>query len=154
MNRVRRSALRPVVAMVLSALLLAGCPKERHVSIVRVDDALNPEFCVSELPDCGGSGIQLTEFFVATVDDTGKYTDAHGIREPMWIIEPTEDTILNRFVYGSAPVGWHETLPSKPLRVGQWYTVGTQYFRFDRAGSRVQVELLSPEEYRKRIEHR
>ena len=151
MNRAPIRTTKPLVVMTLSAIFLVACPKEWHIAIVGMEDAMSPVFCVSELSNCSGSGVGLSEFFLAAVDDAGNYTDAHGIKEPMWIIEPAKDVVLNRFTYGIVPDGWRETLASKPLRIGQWYTVGTHYFKLQRVGNEIQAEMLEPEEFQNRL---
>lgn len=138
--------------MMLSAFFLAACPNEWHIAIVGMEDSKSPVFCVSELSDFSGSGIELSEFFMAAVDDAGKYADAQGVKEPMWIIEPAKDAALNRFTYGTVPDGWRESLASKPLRIGQWYTVGTHYFQLKRVGNEDQAELLESEEFQNRLD--
>ena len=140
------------MVMILSATFLVACLKEWHITIVGMENSTSPVFCVSELPDCSGSGVGLSEFFVAAVDDAGKYTDAHGIMKPMWIIEPAKDVALNRFTYGTVPDGWRESLTSKPLQIGQWYTAGTHYFQLERVGNEVQAEVLEPEEFQIRFD--
>ena len=131
----------------LLTIFLTGCPREWHVSLIETADPLRPVFCVSDRSRCGGSGVLISEFIVAAVDDAGKYTGEDGITEPMWIIEPETNTPLNQFTYGILPSGWRELSSSKPLMLDTWYTVGHYYFRFKQVNNKVESETLDDEEF-------
>ena len=135
----------------ISAFLLTACPQEWHVSLETVENPLSPQFCVSEQPRCSGGGVRLTDFFVAAVDDTGKYTRDGTITELMWMIVPAENEPLHRLTYGRVPDGWRETSPSRSLTTGRWYTVGTHYFRLKQVGGEVEAEMLSDEEFQEQF---
>lgn len=128
--------------MLVSMQLITACPRDLHVS-VDVNDPSRPVFCVSDGRNCSGKGIRLSEFFVAAVDESGSYVRDGELIEPMWIIEPERDIPLKEFVYGEVPAGWRELSASRPLVVGNWYTVGSHYFLLQKENGKYRAEVLS-----------
>ncbi len=89
----------------------------------------------------------MLSFVVAAIDEEGKYADANGVIQQMWLIQPIEDVALKEFRYGTTPEKWREVQPSLPLVLDTWYTSGLHFFRFYEIDSRVQSEVLHHGEY-------
>jgi hypothetical protein len=123
------------------------------MTITDLPDHTSPSFCISKRPNCSGAGAKMPGFVVAAIDEEGKYTNADGVVQQMWVIQPIEDVALKEFRYGATPEKWREVQPSLPLALDTWYTTGLHFFRFYEIDSRVQGEVLHNREYWEKRNH-
>ncbi|MDE1465870.1 hypothetical protein [Spartinivicinus poritis] len=138
-----------IYALLVAMTLLAGCQQKVYVSIVKIDKNNNPTFCVSTWPNCVGAGVSLSDFFIAELDDKGKWSTKDGITNLLWWLEPAESyPSLKEVTYGVVPSGWKEEAPAKPLQLNKWYTISGYYYLHVRKKG---FELLSHAEYYNRL---
>ena len=130
-------------------LILAGCQRELHVSVVSYEGPTKVHFCVSKRPNCSGGGVNESILSVVGVGDDGSPAG-----ELMWTIERvTGARGLGEFVYGVVPDGWREESPAKPLAGGQWYMIGVaHYVRFNDSGDDLKFQLLTETEFFARLQ--
>jgi hypothetical protein len=139
---------RIVLLLLPVVMILSGCPPPpTYMTITDLSDHTSPSFCISRRPNCSGAGTKMPFFIVAAVDEEGKYANANGLIQRMWVIQPNKDVALKEFRYGTTPEKWLEVQPSLPLTLDTWYRAGHHFFRLYEIDSRVQGEILQYEEY-------
>jgi hypothetical protein len=126
--------------------ILGACQQVWYLTVIDDSDLNHPRFCFSRFRNCVGSGPSLA---FLSIDEVGE--EKQFIR-PMWQIERVEDELLNEITYGVAPKGYKEVMKARPLEVGKWYSVKSEYFfRLTKSGDQNQVEVISLKEFSKKI---
>ena len=126
------------------ATVLSGCPRESYFTVTDLNDPAYPGLCLSAREKCSGAGISLSSFYVAEVDERGRYISDKGMINPMWIIEPVENVPLKELKYGQVPDGWKEKMSAKPLQMGRLYTAGgDHYFLIVEINGKVRTEIFT-----------
>lgn len=112
---------------------VSACAPQWHFAIMGINQAANPQFCVSVRVQCAGPGVKVKAFTVYGVQPA---TNEHHI---YWAIRAIDDVPLHRFDYGVTPKGYDQTRAPEPLQSGMIYSVGHYWFKKE-GGDAVRYE--------------
>lgn len=131
--------------ILLSTILLLGCPQQWYFSITDLSDPSHPHFCISrsKVFKCTKAyGVSFQNFGIWESNKNGEYF------KMVWGIEAVSNTEINKLIYGVTPEGYKETMKAIPIEIGKIYIMDNlRYFRLIKDEEAIKAEIYSYKEF-------